>query len=111
MNTSKKIISLLLLLCLLATMVVSCAGISDSDGISIVSTIFAPFDFARAIAGERASVKMLLQPGSDSHSYDPTPKDMIAISKCDIFIYTGSEADAWVEEILSAASNPDMKVI
>ena len=111
MNTFKKIISLLLLFCLCVPTVVSCAGISGGDGVSIVSTIFAPFDFARSIAGERANVKMLLQPGADSHSYDPTPKDMVAISKCDIFIYTGSATDAWVEEILFATNNPDMKVI
>jgi zinc transport system substrate-binding protein len=54
---------------------------------------------------------MLLSPGADSHSYDPTPKDMLAVKKCDIFICVGGTSDAWVEEMISSAGNPDMKVI
>ncbi|MBQ9746331.1 MAG: zinc ABC transporter substrate-binding protein, partial [Clostridia bacterium] len=50
-------------------------------------------------------------PGADSHSYDPSPKDMLAISKCDVFIYVGGASDAWVEEILASAENATMKVI
>ena len=50
-------------------------------------------------------MKMLLKPGEESHSYEPTPQDIIAIQDCDIFIYTGGENDVWVEDILS--SMPD----
>jgi zinc transport system substrate-binding protein len=89
-----------------------CAWRGESEaGVSIVTTIFAPYDFAREVAGENASVKMLLSPGADSHSYDPTPKDMLAVKKCDIFICVGGTSDAWVEEMISSTGNPDMKVI
>jgi zinc transport system substrate-binding protein len=73
--------------------------------------MFAAYDFARQIAGDNANVHMLVSPGADIHSYDPSPKDMLAVSKCDVFIYIGGESDAWVDEILSAAENPDMTVI
>lgn len=89
----------------------ACGESEDTQGISVVSTIFAPYDFAREIAGRNASVKMLISPGSDSHSYDPTPKDILAVNNCDVFIYIGGESDRWVEEILSSVDNPDMKVI
>ena len=42
---------------------------------------------------------MLLKPGAESHSYEPTPKDIVAIEECDVFIYVGGENDAWVEDI------------
>ena len=35
----------------------------------------------REIAGEDAEVKMLLKPGAEVHSYEPTPQDIIAIQK------------------------------
>ena len=43
---------------------------------------------------------MLLKPGEETHSYEPTPQDIIAIQNSDLFIYVGGENDAWVEDIL-----------
>ena len=48
-----------------------------SDKLSVVCSIFAPYDFARRIAGDRAEVKMLLPTGVESHSYEPTPREII----------------------------------
>jgi zinc transport system substrate-binding protein len=70
--------------------------------INITATIFAPYDFAREVAGDRANVTMLLPPGSESHSYEPTPRDLIAIQNSDVFIYVGGESDTWVERILES---------
>lgn len=81
------------------------------DSISIVCTNFPPYDFARNIAGDNASVKLLVPPGSDTHSYDPTPKDIIAVSNADIFIYGGGESDEWANEILEAASSKPGSII
>ena len=75
---------------------------AKSGKISVVTTIFPPYDFVRQIAGDRAELKMLLKPGEESHSYEPTPQDIIAIQESDVFIYTGGENDVWVEDILSS---------
>ena len=72
------------------------------DRPSIVVTVFPAYDFARSVAGDRANVKMLLPPGMESHSYEPTPADILAVQNCDLFIYLGGESDAWVDTILSA---------
>lgn len=78
-------------------------GKSSSGGkISVVTTIFPQYDFVREIAGENADIKMLLKPGEETHSYEPSPQDIIAIQNSDIFIYAGGENDVWVEDILSS---------
>lgn len=74
----------------------------DDGRLSIVATVFPAYDFARSVVGERADVKMLLPPGMESHSYEPTPADILAVQNCDLFIYLGGESDAWVDTILSA---------
>lgn len=79
--------------------------------ISVVATNFIGYDFARAIAGDRADIKMLLAPGEETHSFDPTPADIIAVENCDIFIYVGGESDQWVRDILSSADSMHRKVI
>ena len=110
MKIMKRTLSLFLLICMAALPLASC-GKESEGGVSVVTTIFAPYDFARAIGGESVNVKMLLSPGADSHSYAPTPKDMLALNKCDIFICVGGTSDAWIEKILDSIENPDMKII
>ena len=73
--------------------------------LKIVTTIFPAYDFAKNIFGETAEVSMLLKPGMESHSYDPSAKDVVKIDECDLFIYNGGESDAWVENILKSTEN------
>ena len=74
----------------------------DSERPQIVATVFPAYDFARPAAGELADVTLLLPPGAESHSYEPTPADILRVQRCDLFIYLGGESDAWVDTILSA---------
>ena len=75
------------------------------DRLQVVTTIFPPYDFAGHIAGDCADVHMLLKPGEEVHSYEPTPQDIRMIQNCDLFIYTGGENDVWVENILSSVGS------
>ena len=72
------------------------------EKISIVSTIFPPYDFARAVAGDKAGAAMLLKPGAEIHSFEPSPADILAIQNADVFLYIGGESDVWVDDILSS---------
>jgi zinc transport system substrate-binding protein len=71
-----------------------------ADRITIISTIFPPYDFARNIAGDKADVILLLPPAANSHLYEPTPKDIIKIKEADVFLYIGGASDDWTEKIL-----------
>lgn len=71
----------------------------DEDKITIVTTIFPQYDFTRQIVKDKANVIMLLKPGAESHTYEPTPQDIKTIQEADLFIYTGGENDVWIESI------------
>ena len=110
----RKVFNPLLLVLVFSIVLIGC-GVQESSGvgdrITIVSTIFTPYDFARRIAGDSADVSMLLPPASESHSFEPTTQDMMKIRNSDIFIYVGGESDAWVEDILSGIDTNKVKVI
>ena len=92
----------------------SCNSTGSGDKMSIVTTIFPEYDWVMNVLGEKkdnADVALLLDNGIDLHSYQPTPKDIVTISKCDLFIYVGGESDGWVDDALKQAINKDMKVI
>lgn len=100
-----KFIALAMIVITLAFSLAACMPQADSaksDGISIVATIFPGYDFARQItAGTNANVTMLLQPGEEVHSFDPTSQDIIRVQSADLFAYVGGENDVWVENVLS----------
>jgi len=83
----------------------------NSEKLSIVTTIFPPYDFAHAIVGDLADVTMLLPPASESHSFEPTPQDIIALRNSDVFIYGGGESDEWVDKVLESMDTSDKKIV
>ncbi len=112
----KKLISLLLCLSLLA--LCGCGSQpqepeqkKQNDKISVVTTLFPCYDFLREIAGDKVDLKMLLPFGGESHTYEPTLQDMIAVSECDIFISVGGDIDPWAEELWKASVNSEQKSI
>ena len=112
----KKIICLILSVMLIVVMLCAC-DISDSNGngdgkkVSVITTIFPSYDFARQVGGENVDLTMLIKPGMESHNYDPTPQDIIKIQECDLFIYTGGESDEWVKDILESGDEQPKKTL
>lgn len=91
---------------------VNTTGKKDESGkLKIVTTIFAPYDFSRQIAGDNAEITMLLPPASETHTFEPTPQDIINIQNCDVFIYIGGESDSWIEDVLKDIDTSKIKVI
>ena len=90
---------------LLFALVSDNADKQDNNKVSVVTTTFASYDFAREITGEYADVYMLLAPGEESHTYEPTPDDIMKIQQCDLFIYGGGESEKWVDTILDSLDN------
>ncbi|MDR3331846.1 MAG: metal ABC transporter substrate-binding protein [Synergistaceae bacterium] len=79
--------------------------------LKIVATIFPQYDFARAVAGDEADVAMLVRPGSEIHSFDPSPQDIMSMRNADVFIYIGGESDDWVDRILESMDTSKKTVI
>ena len=108
MKKNQMIFPLILLVIVMANLLAGCAPDKDvpavqeekSDKINIVATLFPQYDFAKQIAGDKAEVTLLLPPGMESHSYEPTPSDMIKINNSDLFVYTGENMEAWSHKII-----------
>lgn len=107
----KKIISIFLLF-VVTFVFCSCGEVERSTGkISVVTTIFPYYDFARSVSKGTCDVDMLLKPGSDVHSFEPTPSDILKIRNADLFIYNGGESDEWVDSILESLGDTDKPVV
>ena len=117
-----QIISIILAAILGMAVFAACSGEPDPDGkerpgtgeaqnLQIVATIFPEADWIRNILGENpagAQVITLMDSGVDPHSFQATTEDIMTVSSCDVFVYVGGESDAWVQDALKEAVNPEM---
>lgn len=75
----------------------------ESGKLRVVCSLFPYYDFVRAIGGEDVEAELLVPAGRETHSFEPTPLDVIRLSQADVFVYNGGESEYWVEEILDSA--------
>ena len=109
----KRILSLVICFALIFCLS-SCGTQSGGNGhIKIVTTVFPVYDWVRNIVGanENVDITMLLDSGTDLHSFQPTADDIIKIATCDMFIFVGGESDEWVNDALNEKQNKQMTVI
>ncbi len=109
----KKFLSLLLIAIIFLLSLSACTNTTHKDNskLNIVATIFPQYDFARQITGEKANLRMLIPPAGESHTYEPTPQDIISIEEADIFLYIGGESDSWIDSILDSIDTQKTKLI
>ena len=81
---------------------------SQGKKVSVVTSLFPLYDFARAIAKDKADVSLLLPPGVESHSFEPRPGDILQINSADLFIYTGAAMEPWAADILRGIENKNL---
>jgi len=72
----------------------------EEDGkLKVAATLFPYYDFVRQVAGDRVELSLIIPAGMDSHSFEPTPKDIRAMQEADIIIANGGAMEFWVEQV------------
>ncbi len=102
----KKHIILTSIVLIMLLLVSSCSLVRPSTTKKlIVTTLYPEYDMIKKIIGNNKEtqglfdVVMIVKPGQDSHTYDPSVNDIITIKNADIFIYTADEMETWVSGI------------
>lgn len=109
----KNKIKIMMMAVILVTVLVGCTKKEsvnttvqgENEKLNVVTTLFPYYDFVRQIAGDKVNNIMLISPGMDAHSFEPTPANMIDVEKANVFIYNGGEMESWVDQILEATEN------
>ena len=112
MRVKRKLMILLALA--MALSLCACGAVPAESGrgeILIVTTVFPAYDFARQVAGEHATVTLLVPPGAEIHSFEPTARDLLRVRDCALFICNGGESEAWVERILGGQDAPAQTLV
>lgn len=109
----KLLFGILLLIC--AALVCACqkkeAQAPQVKKLTVVTTLFPLYDFARAIAGDRADVTLLLPPGLEPHSFEPKPADVMKVNKADIFVFTNEYMEPWAKSFINGLPGANITIV
>ena len=61
----------------------------SEEKIKVIATLFPQYDFAKQIGGDKVDVSLLLTPGTETHTYEPTPQDIINVNNIKYFLIVG----------------------
>lgn len=97
----KKLLSLLSITLILAACTPATTPDSnpESTKISITASFYPLAEMARNVAGDHADVITITPAGSDPHEYEPSPRDIAAVTESDLFIFNGAGQDPWAEKL------------
>lgn len=100
MRMAKRIIATLVCLALLVCALFSFGCAQKAGGVKILCTVFPIYDWARNVIGESDGVtlSLLVENGTDMHSFQPSFMDVAKIKQCDVLVLVGGESDKWVAE-------------
>ncbi len=110
----------LVFLALIMTLLISACGnkndkdnaATDDEGkLAVYTTVYPLQYFTERIGGDFVNVKSIFPAGADEHSFDPTQKDMIALSDSDLFFYIGLGLEGFVESAQKTLKNERVKLV
>lgn len=104
-------IAVLSVLCL-TVLLAACAPAATSTGgkLGITVSILPQQYFVERIGGELVEVNVMVGPGMDPHTYEPTPAQMEMLAGSQLYFSIGVEfEDAWLAKFQD--TNPDLLII
>ncbi|MDD4161973.1 MAG: zinc ABC transporter substrate-binding protein [Methanothrix sp.] len=80
-----------------------------SGKISVAATIAPLGEFVKAVGGEKVEVTILIPPGAEPHTFEPSPSLMVDVAKADLYVMNGAGLEFWMEKLLE--TNNKMVVV
>ncbi len=100
----KKFGLLVSLLLLVAGLSACSSNTTPQEGVKVVATTTQVTEFTQAVVGDTGTVTGLIQPNQSAHNFDPSPKQLLALSQADAVVMNGADLEPWLQDALTAAN-------
>ncbi|MBD2018700.1 zinc ABC transporter substrate-binding protein [Leptolyngbya sp. FACHB-36] len=84
---------------------------SSNKSLKVLTTFLPVYLFTKAVAGDAATVDILIQPGTEVHEYQSTPADVQAIAQADVVVKNGLGVEEFLDDTIKSAENKNLRVI
>ena len=109
-------LAVMFLFCLLSGCGRAESGEEPGDGeggrkLKVAATLFPYYDFVRQVAGDQVELSLVIPAGMDSHSFEPTPRDIRTMQEADVIIANGGAMEHWVDQVVDSFDREDQTVV
>ena len=109
-------LAVMVLFCLLSGCGRAESGEEPGDGeggrkLKVAATLFPYYDFVRQVAGDQVELSLVIPAGMDSHSFEPTPRDIRTMQEADVIIANGGAMEHWVDQVVDSFDREDQTVV
>ncbi|NIF60660.1 metal ABC transporter substrate-binding protein [Enterobacter sp. Ap-916] len=71
--------------------------------LNVVASFTVLADMAKQVGGDHVKVTSLVGPDGDPHSFEPSPKDSVALRNADVVIVSGLGMEGWMDRLVTAS--------
>jgi ABC-type Zn uptake system ZnuABC Zn-binding protein ZnuA len=105
---------------LISVSAAGCAGtqpgeraVPDESGsrLAVVASFSVLGDFVHAVGGDLVTVTTLVGPGGDAHTFEPTPKESVALAHASVLVENGLGFEPWLDDLYAAAGSQAVRVV
>ena len=68
-------------------------------------------DWVRSIGGDEIELTVLVGAEGDAHTYEPTPRDSVALAEANILFENGMGFEVWLERLFQASNSTARRVV
>lgn len=87
------------------------AAAATGEPLTLIATFSVLGDMVQNVAGDVATVRILVGPGGDTHVYEPTPSDSTALLEADLLFENGLAFESWLDDVYSASGSQATRVV
>jgi len=80
-----------------------------SGKINVVTTIAPQKELIKSVGKDLVNITVLVPPGAEPHTFEPTPSQMRAVADADLYIMNGAGLEFWMDRLLQV--NKKMLVV
>ncbi len=77
--------------------------------VNVVATTVPLGHFTEMVGGDRVTVAVLVPPGTNLHTFEPSPSKLAEVEDADLYVKNGAGLEIWMERIIQA--NEEMLVV
>ena len=86
-------------------------GSAHGGKTKVVATFSVLGDFVKNVAGDQVELITLVGPDGDTHTFEPTPSDSVALANADIVVENGAGLEPWLDSLFRSAQSKANRIV
>lgn len=101
---------------IVAALLTSCSAstpttTTNNGKLAVVATFSVLGDWVQMIGGDSITLTTLVGPGSDTHTFEPSPVDSVALSHAQLIFEVGLGFESWLDKLYQASNASAKRVV